>query len=117
MSPDSAQFQTLVLAGVIFWITGELFFRFSPGAMLKRILLPIYHVSLVVFAGLLFWRFVGGWRFLSEKPVFLIVAPALALICFLNIRSTRFCDSCARMIFERPLTRRRRVCECGASLG
>ena len=98
-----------------FWIVlgigGATFFLFSDDAALKRKVWRLYVIS----AGVLF----AGFLVLSgAPPEFLIIAiPAMILITFLNMRSTRFCDACGKTLFNQsPFFVPRFCSRCGARL-
>lgn len=52
-----------------------------------------------------------------EPVILLIVVPAVAFISFLNIRMTKFCDSCGATLYNTAWFRPMRFCSsCGASM-
>ena len=90
-------------------IGGAVFFYGGENAGLRRKLYPIYIVLIsVVFIG--FTLYVQG-----RVPLFLaVIVPAIA---FLNLRITRFCNSCGRMVVSRNLFVAPKYCQsCGARL-
>ncbi len=56
---------------------------------------------------------------LTDEPwILFFVVPAAALIGFLNIRLTKFCDSCGATLVNPAWFRRMRFCpSCGAPMG
>ena len=89
---------------------GGIFFWFHRNAALKRKLFPWYVIGGGgFFAGIAIWQ-TGG------RMAFLLV-PAVAVIAWLNIRNTRWCDQCGRMSAPRSALRPEEFCaRCGASL-
>jgi hypothetical protein len=46
-----------------------------------------------------------------------LAVPAVAIISYMNIRMTRFCESCGRTLHRQPLFSKPRFCShCGAAL-
>src|SRR4051812_37868066 len=92
---------------VLLGVGSAWFFLGSRDARLKRVIFP-WFITLV---GALFCGFV---LLLTEAWVVLVVAPATALIGFLNIRLTKFCDHCGRTLHNPSLFTPMRFCpSCG----
>jgi hypothetical protein len=55
---------------------------------------------------------------LTRRPIILLlVLPALGVISFINIRTTKFCGSCGATLYDLIWFRRTKFCtRCGASL-
>jgi hypothetical protein len=92
----------LGIGGAIFFYGGE-----NPG--LKRKLYPYYIVLIsIVFVGF-------TWYIEGHVPPFLAVM--VVAIAFINLRATRFCNSCGRMAISRNLFTAPKYCQgCGARL-
>jgi hypothetical protein len=90
-------------------IGGALFFYSGQNAGLKRKLHPFYIVLIsVVFVGF-------TWYMSGQLPLFLVIM--VVVIAVINIRITRFCNSCGRMVISRILSQAPKYCQgCGASL-
>lgn len=53
----------------------------------------------------------------SGGRILYVMVPAVALITFLNLRSTNFCDSCGRTIISQDLFSKPEFCsKCGEKL-
>jgi hypothetical protein len=110
--------QGLTSAQVMFFIVwvplgiaNACFFLGSKNAKLKRFVFP----WVVIGAGLLFTGFIAvvAWRW----EVLALMVPAVLLISYLNIRNTKFCDSCGATLFNHSWFRKMSYCSrCGASL-
>ena len=98
----------------VFWIAlaagGFLFFVFNKDVALKKRVFP----RLVIGAGAVF----GLVIFIAApSPVALLFAPFIALITWLNIRMTRFCAACGKMLINHQWWLRMAFCPyCGAKL-
>lgn len=99
----------------VVWISlglaGFFLFYLSKDVTFKKKYFPWY----VVLAGFLFVSF----GLISGLPLRLlyIMVPAVALITFLNIRSTKFCDSCGRTMIDQNWFSKVEYCaKCGAKL-
>ena len=89
------------------------FFLFYRGkdAQFKRKYFPWY----VILTGVLFISFGLGMGLPPEMLYFM--APAVALITFLNIKSTKFCDRCGSTIVNQMwFTKAEHCAKCGAKL-
>ena len=100
----------------VFWVAlglaSFLFFHFNRDAAFKRRVFPLFGVA----AGLIFGAFLIYMTRGYSQVLFLAV-PMIALITFLNIRCTRFCDSCGRTLYKQPVFTRPGFCpHCGAQL-
>jgi hypothetical protein len=99
----------------VFWIalgiTGFLLFFVNKDVKFKRRYFRWY----VILVGVIFIGFAcgtdGSWGALA------FMGPAVALITYLNIRGTRFCDKCGRTIIDHmPFSRAEYCSRCGAQL-
>jgi hypothetical protein len=101
---------------MVFWtllgLTSFLFFQFNRNAALKRRIWPPF----IIIIGVIFASFV--WYTSGGRPeVLVFMLPAVALISLLNIRLTRFCQSCGRTIRAQPFSSPGSFCKyCGAKL-
>ena len=98
----------------VIWIAlslgGTLFFVFSKDLALKKALFP----RLTIGAGVLFGLAVAT---AAPWPAALLFAPFIALISWLNIRMTRFCDACGRMLINQMWWSKMAFCPyCGTKL-
>jgi hypothetical protein len=65
--------------------------------------------------GVLFLTFVALMDF--PRPFFLFLIPAVALMTFLNLRNTKFCDACGKtLINQNPFSPPAFCSKCGAAL-
>lgn len=100
----------------VFWtalaIGSFLFFQFNRDAKLKRRAWPVVVIGSGVIFGSFVIYFTGG-----DARMLFIMIPAIILISFLNLRRTRFCDSCGRTLHCQPVFSRLQFCpHCGAQL-
>jgi hypothetical protein len=73
-----------------------------------------WHPRLVVASAILLVAFAS---LIVPPSYLLLVAPAAALIAWMNLRMTKFCDACGASLFNRSLRLPMRFCQvCGASL-
>ena len=92
-------------------VAGFFLFYVSKNVQFKRRYFPWY----VILGGVLFVAFGLGMGLPPETLYFMV--PAVALITFLNIWSTKFCDNCGRTIINRMWFTRVEYCaKCGAKL-
>lgn len=110
MSPDEIFpifFGTWVVLGIISFAI----FFIGKNAQLKRKLWPPF----VIGTGVLFIGFICAMGFGGQALY--IMVPAVVLITFLNLRSTKFCDSCGKTIINQNFLVRPEFCsKCGAKL-
>jgi ribosomal protein L37E len=97
---------------VILILIGLYLFNFNKNATLKRKIWPWW----IVGSGILFNLFIY-WIGMGSKLLFMSV-PATALISFLNIRNTSFCDKCGKTSFNKQMwfTKIEFCAKCGAKL-
>jgi hypothetical protein len=105
-------FDVFFAVWVVLGLSSGAFFHFSKNAELKRrVWAPV-----VVGAGLLFLAF--SWALVSPSAgssVFIVAV--VALITGLNIRGTKFCDSCGKMVHSpNPFSLTKFCPKCGAKL-
>jgi len=106
-----------VTAFIITWVLlglgSFLFFHFNRNAALKR---RVWKIS-VIAVGFIFTGFVYLILGHQEPQVMYILVPVVILISLLNIRMTRFCDSCGKTVYRHPFLSRARFCShCGIEL-
>ncbi|MEO5915017.1 MAG: hypothetical protein ABIS50_12355 [Luteolibacter sp.] len=106
-----------VIAFMVFWgilgLGSFLFFHFNRNTALKRRILPIF----IILTGLIFGGFVYYMTGRQQPQVLGFMIPAIILISFLNIRTTRFCDACGRTLYRQPIFTRAQFCpHCGSEL-
>jgi len=85
---------------------------FNRNVSRKRRLHP-WIVSAVCVLFTIFVIWISGFK--TEVMVFFI--PAVLLVCLLNIKLTKFCDSCGRTLFNNGLYWKMEFCpKCGTKL-
>jgi hypothetical protein len=73
-----------------------------------------FHLYVVCAAALVFLGFI---TVLLPASTFVVIAPGVALISFLNYKMTKFCGSCGATVIQRPPWRELRACpRCGAAM-
>ena len=96
---------------VVLGLVSFLIFFVGKNAELKRKLWPPF----VIGAGALFIFFVYMMSFGGE--ILLIMIPAVIVITFLNLRATKFCDSCGKTIINQNFFVKPEFCsKCGSKL-
>jgi hypothetical protein len=74
-----------------------------------------WHPRIAIAAGVLFAGFVA--LVFPEPRMLVLFLPAIALICFLNLKLIKFCGSCGATIMSNMALRPARFCQrCGAPL-
>jgi hypothetical protein len=107
------EFVAFMVVWVLLGLVSFLFFHFNRNASLKRRVWPAF----IVAVGVIFGGFVYYTMGRQQPQVLYLMVPALILISFLNIRMTRFCDSCGKTLHRQPLFSRTQFCpHCGAEL-
>jgi len=102
----------ILLCGVL-GIGSVVFFTFNRNAALKRRIWP----GFIIGGGLLFVSFVYFSVGQQQPELLYFLLPMTALVSFINIRSTRFCDACGRTLTRQPILKRTQFCpHCGAEL-
>ncbi|WP_152680325.1 hypothetical protein [Chromobacterium subtsugae] len=91
-------------------IGGLAFSALCRDAKLKRKVTRIMMIS----APLLFCLL--AWHQGEQAREFALILPFLALITFLNLRNTHFCDACGATQYNRGFSSPRHCSRCGASL-
>ncbi len=105
-------FFTFFIVWVILGISSFLFLQFNRNAALKRRIFP----GFVVGVGVVFGCFVA-YMSRGHLQVLFVAVPMITLITFLNLRKTRFCDSCGRTLYQQPIFSSSQFCpRCGAQL-
>ena len=118
MAPDMTMnakepvFFSFFVFWVVLGISAFLFFHLNRDARLKKKIYPWFVVGIgIIFASFSAWM--SDW----QPFVFLVMLPMVALITFLNIRMTKFCESCGRTVYRQPLLGPSKFCpHCGSSL-
>jgi apolipoprotein N-acyltransferase len=105
-------FDVFFATWVVLGLSSGAFFHFSKNAELKRRIWAPF----VVGVGLLFTAF--SWALVSPSAESgLVLVAVVALITGLNIRGTKFCDSCGKSVFaSNPFSPMRFCPQCGATL-
>ncbi len=97
---------------ILLGIFSAAFFFFNNDAALKRKVYPPF----VVGVGILFLVF-GALTGFAKHPFIYVLVPMVGLITFLNLRSTKFCDSCGKTLFNQsPFAPAKFCSRCGANL-
>jgi hypothetical protein len=101
-----------VTAGVAIGVGAAHFFCGRRDVALKRAIFPWFVVS----AGTLFILYAA---LATGVPwVLVTLMPAVALLCWLNVRLVRFCDGCGTLLYKHIWFIPTRSCyRCGAPLG
>lgn len=110
MKPPMSDLAKVIIGGwILLGIVGAVFFLGGDNAALKRKLFP-YFITLI--CGVFF---VLIWFIQGQIPLpFFILVPVIG---WLNLRMTRFCDGCGRMVISRNLFVSPKYCQgCGARL-
>ena len=107
------EFIVFIVVWVILGLSSFLFFHFNRNASLKRRIWPAFIIIVgTIFGG--FMYYVMGYQ---QPQILYPAVPAIILISFLNIRTTRFCDSCGKTLYQQPIFSRTQFCpHCGAEL-
>lgn len=87
------------------------FFLLNSNAGLKRKVLPPF----VIGTSILFL----GFNVLMGFPLqaLLVTGPVVALIAYLNLRATKFCDACGKTLMnQNPFSPAKYCSRCGAEL-
>ena len=113
MRADEASTLFPIFAGVwaILGVASACFFLFTKDVQRKRWALP----RMAFATGLLF----AGFLLTMDLPpqALLIAVPMIALISYLNIRMTNFCDSCgAMLVSHNPFSKPAFCSKCGNRL-
>ena len=104
-------FPIFFVAWIALGVAGFFLFYVSKNVQFKKRYFPWY----VILGGVLFISFGLGMGFPLEMLYFMV--PAVALITFLNIKSTKFCDNCGRTIINQMWFTKVEYCaKCGAKL-
>ncbi len=107
-----------VATWVVLGVTGFIVFFLSRDAAFKRKWFPRY----IVLTGVLFVLFVSamtvaGSNSFASLWMLVFVVPALTLICYLNLKFTKFCGKCGATIVDHNWFSPTRFCsKCGAKL-
>jgi hypothetical protein len=94
-------------------LAGILLFYVNRNAAFKRTYFP-WHAGLV---GTLFLVFLVALGWPWELAV--VGAPFVAIVTYMNVRTTYFCDACGRTLIQPlglPRRARRTSCKCGAAI-
>ena len=103
---------------IVLGVAGFFFFYVGRNVAFKRKWFPRF----IVLAGVLFVLFSTTLMVLSSRSlgtlgILVLVIPATALISYLNIKFTKFCDKCGVTIYAQNWFVPMRLCsKCGAEL-
>jgi hypothetical protein len=98
---------------IVLGAASSAFFLLNRNATLKRRIYPAF----VIGVGVLFLIFVWLMAVPDDVSFFCVMVPGVVLITLLNIRNTRFCNSCGRTVFtQNPFASPKFCSKCGASL-
>ena len=87
------------------------FFLLNNNAALKRTMFPPF----VIGVNILFLGFIALMGF--PLKVLLVMGPVVAVIAFLNLRATKFCDACGKTLMnQNPFSPAKYCSRCGAEL-
>ena len=104
-------FPVFLVVWIALGVAGFFLFYVSKNVRFKKRYYPWY----AILGGVLFIAFGLGMGFTLEMLYFMV--PAVALITFLNIKSTKFCDNCGRTIINQMwFTKVESCAKCGAKL-
>ena len=104
-------FPIFFVVWVALGVAGFFLFYVSKNARFKKKYFPWY----AILAGVVFISFGLMIGFPSE--MLYLMVPAVALITFLNIKSTKFCENCGRTIINQMWFTKVEYCaKCGAKL-
>lgn len=110
MDPEQI-FPIFVGVWVVLGIFSYGVFFVGKNAALKRKYWPPF----VIVTGALFIAFAYSMGFGGSSLY--VMVPAVALISFLNIRNTRFCDACGQTVVSQNFLVKQEFCsKCGANL-
>ena len=117
MPTATASKESAFLVFFVFWallgLSSFLFFHFNRDAKLKKRVFPFFVVGVGVIFGT-FAAYTTGWH----PAVLMVMLPLVGLITFLNLRTTKFCDSCGRTLYRQSLFGPSKFCpHCGSELG
>ena len=92
-------------------VAGFFLFYINKNVQFKKKYFPWY----IILVGVLFIFFTLGTGFPLE--MLYVMVPAVALITFFNIKSTKFCNNCGRTIINQMSFTKVEYCaKCGAKL-
>lgn len=98
---------------IVLGIFSTAFFFLNNDAALKRKV----HPPFVIGVSILFLGFVVLMGTPRNVFFYCIFVPAIVLITFMNLRNTKFCNTCGKtLINQNPFVRPRFCSKCGASL-
>ena len=96
---------------VMLGLIGSIVFFMSKNVIFKKRYFPWYVISIGILFGLSI--IMTGIGFIG----LIVFLPAIALITFMNLRMTKFCDSCGKTIINRAMFSKVNFCSnCGAKL-
>jgi len=96
---------------IIIGIASIPYFRANPNIDLKR----RFHTWWTIGYGATF--FLLAVLSMGASPALLLFAPVIAVIVYLNIRNTTFCDACGKAVYNYFLATKPEYCaRCGARL-
>ena len=101
---------------IVLGIIAMFVFALGKNAPLKKKWFPRF----IILVGILFVSFTGTMMVIQSRsfgslPFVAVMIPFVALISYLNLRCTKFCDNCgATIIDHNPFSRMRFCLKCGA---
>lgn len=105
---DGKFFPIFFVCWLLLGIGSAIFLRSATYEIKKR-----WYPRFTIAAGVVFLGFIA----LSGAGPFLVIAvPAVTLITYLNIRSTRFCPKCGKTLYQQGWSRPNFCSKCGANL-
>jgi len=117
LPPAEIKVPTDYFGFVIFWVilglSSFLFFHFSRNTALKRKLFPVFTILM----GVIFGVFIYCTTARVEPRILYFMVPAIVLLSVVNIRKTRFCDSCGKTLYQQPIFGPTQLCRhCGGKI-
>lgn len=108
---DEKTFNYFFILWMILGFVSFCFFTFYKNTQVKRKLFAPY----IIFVGVLF----GGIVLFSTKELWTLyfLVPSIALISYMNIKNSKFCDACGKLSYNYALFPKMRYCsKCGTEL-
>jgi len=103
---------------IVLGVGGFFVFHFGKNAAFKKKWFPRFAIC----AGILFIFFSCTINFLGTRSIgslrdFVFLVPAIVLIIYLGIKTTKFCDECGATLYRRNWFSPMKFCsKCGAAL-
>jgi hypothetical protein len=105
----------------LIFVIGIILFKINKNMALKRKIFPIWIITTYsILGGLMVWFCISTQGKISAHSIIIslvFVIPATVLIGYLNIKNTKFCDSCGRMLQNPNWFSKMDYCpKCGSKL-